>query len=76
MAHTIINQIFTIMKKKTAMGDTVLPKEKRHIFSDKLESMTVREALDVLYNYYGFKHLLSEECYENAVKNGLIEKLW
>ena len=34
------------------------------------------EALDVLYNYYGFKHLLSEECYENAVENGLIEKLW
>ena len=55
------------MKKKTAMGDTILPKEKRFIFSDKLESMTVREALDVLYNYYGFKHLLSEECYENAV---------
>ena len=60
------------MKKQTAMGDTVLPREKRDIFSDKLESMTVREALDVLYNYYGFKHLLSEECYEN----GLIEKLW
>lgn len=64
------------MKKKTAMGDTILPKEKRNIFSDKLESMTVREALDVLYYYYGFKHLLSEECYENAVENGLIEKLW
>lgn len=64
------------MKKQTAMGDTVLPREKRDIFSDKLESMTVREALDVLYNYYGFKHLLSEECYKNAVENGLIEKLW
>ena len=47
------------MKKQTAMGDTVLPREKRDIFSDKLESMTAREALDVLYNYYGFKHLLS-----------------
>ena len=58
------------------MGDTVLPRAKRDIFSEKLESMTAREALDVLYNYYGFKHLLSEECYENAVENGLIEKLW
>ena len=64
------------MKKQTAMGDTVLPRGKRDIFSDKLEYMTVREAVDVLYNYYGFKHLLSEECYENAVENGLIEKLW
>lgn len=64
------------MKKQTSMGDTVLTREKRDIFSDKLESMTVREALDVLYYYYGFKHLLSEECYENAVENGLIEKLW
>ena len=64
------------MKKQTAMGDTILPREKRDIFSDKLESMTVREALDVLYYYYGFTHLLSEECYENAVENGLIEKLW
>ena len=64
------------MKKQTAMGDTILPREKRDIFSDKLESMTVREALDVLYYYYGFKHLLSEECYDNAVENGLIEKLW
>ena len=58
------------------MGDTVLPREKRDIFSDKLESMTVREAVDVLYYYYGCKHLLSEECYENAVGSGLIEKLW
>ena len=58
------------------MGDTILPREKRDIFSDKLESMTVREALDVLYYYYGFKHLLSEECYDNAVENGLIEKVW
>ena len=64
------------MKKQTAMGDTIRPREKRDIFSDKLESMTVREALDVLYYYYGFKHLLSEECYDNAVENGLIEKLW
>ena len=64
------------MKKKTAMGDTVLPKEKRHIFSDKLESMRVRDALNVLYNHYGYKHLLSEECYNDAVENGLIEKLW
>ena len=63
------------MKKQTAMGDTVLPREKRDIFSDKLESMTVREALDVLNNYYGFKHHLSEECYDKAVENGLIEKL-
>ena len=64
------------MKKQTAMGDTVLPRGKRDIFSDKLESMTVREALDVLYNYYGFTRLLSEECYENADENGLIVKLW
>ena len=45
------------MKKKTAMGDTILPKEKRFIFSDKLESMTVREALDVLYTSETFERL-------------------
>ena len=61
------------MKKKTAMGDTIRPKEKRHIFSDKLESMTVREALDVLYNYYVCKYRLTEVCDEEAMGNGIIE---
>lgn len=64
------------MKKKTAMGETILPKERKDLFSDKLDSMSTRDALNVLYNYYGYKHLLSEECYNDAVENGLIEKLW
>lgn len=72
----IINLNFTIMKKKTAMGDTMLQKEKRNLFSDRLDNMSTRDALNVLYNYYGYKHLLSEECYNDAVENGLIEKLW
>lgn len=64
------------MKKKTAMGETMLPKEKKDLFSDKLDSMSARDALNVLYHHYGYKHLLSEECYNDAVENGLIEKLW
>lgn len=64
------------MKKKTAMGDTMLQKEKRNLFSDRLDNMSTRDALNVLYNHYGYKHLLSEECYNDAVENGLIEKLW
>lgn len=58
------------------MGDTMLQKEKRNLFSDRLDNMSTRDALNVLYNYYGYKHLLSEECYNDAVENGLIEKLW
>lgn len=72
----IINLTFTIMKKKTTMRESVLPKEKKDLFSNKLDSMPARDALNVLYNHYGYKHLLSEECYNDAVENGLIEKLW
>lgn len=58
------------------MGETMLPKEKKDLFSDKLDLMSTRDALNVLYYHYGYKHLLSEECYNDAVENGLIEKLW
>lgn len=58
------------------MGETMLPKEKKDLFSDKLDLMSTRDALNVLYNHYGYKHLLSEESYNDAVENGLIEKLW
>lgn len=44
------------MKEKTAMGETILPKEKKDLFSNKLDSMPARDALNVLYNHYGYKH--------------------
>ena len=61
---------------KTNFGDTMLPIEKRKLFMDKLETMSTREVLSILYQYYGNRHLLSEECYNLAVKEQLIEKLW
>ena len=61
---------------KTNFGDTILPIEKRKLFRDKLETMSTREVLSILYQYYGNRHLLSEECYNFAVNDGLIEKLW
>lgn len=61
---------------KTNYGDTMLPFEKRKLFRDKLETMSTREVLSILYQYYGNRHLLSEECYNLAVEEKLIEKLW
>ena len=61
---------------KTTFGDTMLPLEKREIFINKLETMSTREVLHILYTYYGNRNLLSEECYNEALADGLIEKLW
>ena len=61
---------------ETLFGDTMLPSDKRKIFREKLETMSTREVLSILYHYYGNRHLLSEECYNLAVNEGLIEKLW
>ena len=54
----------------------MLPPEKRKLFRDKLETMSTREVLSILYQYYGNRNLLSEECYNLAVENGFIDKLW
>ena len=54
----------------------MLPLEKRKLFIDKLETMSTREVLSILYTYYGNRNLLSEECYNEALADGLIEKLW
>ena len=61
---------------KTNFGDTMLPFEKWKLFRDKLETMSTREVLSILYQYYGNRHLLSEECYNESLADGLIEKLW
>ena len=61
---------------KTNFGDTMLPIENRKLFRDKLETMSTREVLSILYQYYGNRNLLSEECYNLAVENGFIDKLW
>ena len=61
---------------KTSFGDTMLPIEKRKLFRDKLETMSTREVLSILYQYYGNRNLLSEECYNESLADGLIEKLW
>lgn len=61
---------------ETTLGDTMLPFEKRKLFRDKLETMSTREVLSILYQYYGNRNLLSEECYDLAIEKGLIEKLW
>lgn len=61
---------------ETLFGDTMLPPDKRRLFIDKLETMSTREVLSILYQYYGNRHLLSEECYNLAVEEKLIEKLW
>ena len=62
--------------KKTTFGETTLENEKRKAFVAKLETMTTREVLSILYQYYGHRNLLSEECYNFAVHEGLLEKLW
>lgn len=61
---------------KTIFGDTMLPFEKRKLFRDKLETMSTRQVLSILYQYYGYRNLLSEECYNESLADGLIEKLW
>lgn len=61
---------------KTSFGDTMLPFEKRKLFRDKLETMSTRQVLSILYQYYGYRNLLSEECYNESLADGLIEKLW
>lgn len=61
---------------ETTLGDTMLPFEKLKLFRDKLETMSTREVLSILYQYYGNRNLLSEECYDLAIEKGLIEKLW
>ena len=61
---------------KTNFGDTMLPFEKRKLFRDKLETMPTRQVLSILYQYYGYRNLLSEECYNESLADGLIEKLW
>lgn len=61
---------------KTSFGDTMLPFEKRKLFRDKLETMSTRQVLSILYKYYGYRNLLSEECYNESLADGLIEKLW
>ena len=61
---------------KTNFGDTMLPFEKRKLFRDKLETMSTRQVLSILYQYYGYRNLLSEECYNESLAVGLIEKLW
>lgn len=61
---------------KTNFGDTMLPFEKRKLFRDKLETMSTRQVLSILYQYYGYRNLLSEECYNESLADGLIEKLW
>ena len=63
-------------KDRTTFGDIMLPFEKCEIFRDKLETLSTREALSILYQYYGYRHLLSEECYNSAVEDKLIEELW
>lgn len=62
--------------KKTTFGETMLPPEKKKILVDKLETMSTREVLSILYQYYGNRNLLSEELYNFAVKENLLEKLW
>ena len=64
------------MIMKTIFGDTMLPFEKRKLFRDKLETMSTRQVLSILYQYYGYRNLLSEECYNESLADGLIEKLW
>ena len=61
---------------ETTLGDTMLPFKKRKLFRDKLETMSTMEVLSILYQYYGYRNLLSEECYNLAIEKGLIEKLW
>lgn len=61
---------------KTNFGDTMLPFEKRKLFRDELETMSTRQVLSILYQYYGYRNLLSEECYNESLADGLIEKLW
>ena len=63
-------------KKRTAYGDTMLPIEKRKILADKLETMSTRQVLSILYQYHGNRNLLSEELYNFAVEEKLLEKLW
>lgn len=63
-------------KKQTAYGDTMLPIEKRKILIDKLETMSTGQVLSILYQYYGNRNLLSEELYNFAVEDNLLEKLW
>ena len=67
---------FIFWNMKTLFGDTMLPNDKRKLFIDKLETMSTREVLSILYQYYGNRNLLSEECYNLAVENGFIDKLW
>lgn len=64
------------MKKQTEFGDTMLPIEKRKILVDKLETMSTRQVLSILYQYYGNRNLLSEELYNFAVEDNLLEELW
>ena len=54
----------------------MLPIEKREILIDKLETMSTGQVLSILYKYYGNRNLLSEELYNFAVEDNLLEKLW
>ena len=62
--------------KETSFGETRLSIEKLRMFRDKLETMPTKEALDVLFHYYGYRNLLSEEFYNESVADGLIENIW
>ena len=41
---------------KTNFGDTMLPIEKRKLFMDKLETMSTREVLSILYLNFVTRH--------------------
>ena len=58
------------------MGEGVLPIGRGELFREKLETMSTREVLSILYQYYGNRNLLSEECYNLAVERGFFDKLW
>ena len=52
-----------------------ITKDKKKICDDEIKDFII-ESINGDAQYYGYRNLLSEECYNESLADGLIEKLW